>query len=173
MNMNKHLFKAMTLMVLWTMSVSIKAEVAPPPPKPECHDIVYRKWNDVLFVDNGNEEYVSYQWYKNHTEITGETRQYLYTHGIPMEGDGNIYHVVATRANGSQVISCEGRFEDFETSVTLNPGKKIKKAVLYTYTGFKIGEWNDIPEYPVVDKGCYIWVVMYENGDILSQRTMY
>ena len=150
----------------------VAAEVAPPPPKPECKDIVYRKWNDMLFVDNGNEEYVSYQWYKNHTAIEGATAQYLYQKGVVMEGDGNIYHVVATRANGSQVISCEGLFEDFSASAPLNPGK-IVKAVLYNYRGEKIGEWSERVDHPVVTRGCYIWLLTDDKDKVWSERVLY
>jgi hypothetical protein len=172
--MNKQLLTALMVTVLWTMSAAVKAEVAPPPPKPECKDIVYRKWNDLLFVDNGNEEFTAYQWYKNNTAIEGATRQYLYTEGIILQGDGNIYHVVATRANGSQVISCEGRFEDFSASAPLNPGKKaIRRAVLYTYSGDKIGEWETRPEHLNVPGGCYIWHLTDEDGNLTSERVLY
>lgn len=163
----------MVTALLVGVAVTIKAEVAPPPPKPECKDIVYRKWNDLLFVDNGNEEFVSYQWYKNHNAMTGETRQYLYTQGVVLEGDGNIYHVVATRADGSQTISCEGRFEDFSASAPLNPGKVVKKAVLYNYKGDKIGEWTERPEHPGVTSGCYIWLLTDDKGNFWSERVLY
>ena len=115
--------------------------VAPPPPKPECQDIVYRKWNDLLFVDNGNEQFVAFQWYKNHVALPGETKQYIYTQG--------------------------------SSSAPLNPGKVIKKAVLYSYTGDRIGEWNAMPECPVVAPGCYIWVLTDDNGNIWSERVLY
>ena len=98
----------MALMVtalLAGVSVEMKAEVAPPPPRPECKDIVYRKWNDLLFVDNGNEEYVSYQWYKNHTAIDGATRQYLYTQGVVLEGDGNISVSGPNDRNNRQLVT--------------------------------------------------------------------
>ena len=150
----------------------VAAQVAPPPPKPECKDIVYRKWNDMLFVDNGNEEYVSYQWYKNHTAIEGATAQYLYQNGVILQGDGNIYHVIATRADGSQVISCEGLFEDFSASAPLNPGK-IVKAVLYNYRGEKIGEWNDLVDDPGVSRGCYIWLLTDDKDKVWSERVLY
>ncbi len=173
--MKKQVVMAFMLLSLCGAQVVAVADdvVAPPPPKPECQDIVYRKWNDLLFVDNGNEQFVAFQWYKNHVAIPGETKQYIYTQGVVMEGDGNIYHVVATKANGDQVISCEGRFEDFSSSAPLNPGKVIKKAVLYSYTGDRIGEWNAMPERPVVAPGCYIWVLTDDNGNIWSERILY
>ena len=151
----------------------VAAEVAPPPPKPECKEIVYRKWVDMLFVDNGNEEYTAYQWYKNNTAIEGQTRQYLYTPGVTLQGDGNIYYAVATKKDGSQVVSCEGRFEDFDPSAPLNPGAKIVKAVLYNYAGEKVGEWTDRPESPMVQRGCYVWLFTDEEGKTWSERVLY
>ena len=151
----------------------VAAEVAPPPPKPECKEIVYRKWVDMLFVDNGNEEYTAYQWYKNNTAIEGQTRQYLYTPGVTLQGDGNIYYAVATKKDGSQVVSCEGRFEDFDPSAPLNPGAKIVKAVLYNYAGEKVGEWTDRPESPMVQRGCYVWLFIDEEGKTWSERVLY
>lgn len=171
-SMKKIVLAALMVTTLCAMSESVSAQVGPPPPQPECKDIVYRKWNDVLFVDNGNEEYVSYQWYRNHVAIDGATRQYLYTEGVVMEGDGNIYHVVATRANGSQAISCEGLFEDFSASASLNPGKVIKKAVLYNYRGEKISEWNERPERPDVGSGCYIWLFTDDKGNFWSESVL-
>jgi len=172
--MKKQLFTAWMVMVLGTMSMSVQAEVAPPPPKPECKDIIYRKWNDLLFVDNGNEEYVAYQWYKNQVAIDGATRQYLYTEGVTLQGDGNIYHVVVTLSNGSQIISCEGRFEDFSASAPLNPGKNaIRHATLYTYSGHKVGEWESKPEHLSVPAGCYIWHFVDEEGMITTERVLY
>lgn len=172
--MKRHLVLVlMATALLVGVTVDCWAQVAPPPPQPECKDIVYRKWNDLLFVDNGNEEYVSYQWYKNHTAMAGETRQFLYTQGVVLEGDGNIYHVVATRSNGSQVISCEGRFEDFSASAPLNPGHVIQRAVLYNYKGEKVGEWNERPEHPNVERGCYIWLLTDDKGNFRSERVLY
>lgn len=151
----------------------VAAEVAPPPPKPECHDIVYRKWTDMLFVDNGNEEYSAYQWYRNNVAIDGQTGQYLYIAGVTLQGDGNIYHVVATKKDGSQIISCEGRFEDFDASAPMNQGIKTVKAVLYNYAGEKIAEWSERPARPSVPGGCYIWLLTDEEGKVWSERVLY
>ena len=172
--MNRHLITAfMVTVVLTGMSITAQGEVAPPPPKPECKEIVYRKWNDLLFVDNGDEKFVSYQWYKNHTAIEGATQQFYYIQGVVLEGDGNIYHVVAKCADGSEVSSCEGRFEDFSSSAILNKSKQIKHAALYTYDGFKLGEWPERPECPPVGKGCYIWLLTDDQGNVWSERAIY
>lgn len=127
----------------------------------------------MLFVDNGDEQFMSFQWFKNQTKMEGETKQYLYKQGVVLEGDGNIYHVEVTTAAGTQIISCDGRFEDFPQSATLNPGKKIVQAVLYTIYGNKVGEWNERPDHPAVEKGCYVWFLTDEQGNIWSERVLY
>ena len=108
----------------------VAAEVAPPPPKPECHDIVYRKWTDMLFVDNGNEEYSAYQWYRNNVAIDGQTGQYLYIAGVTLQGDGNIYHVVATKKDGRPVYKKFKDFFDYDAELkkmTKKPDSKFSR----------------------------------------------
>lgn len=73
---------------------------------------VYRKWNDVLFVDNNPKNgypdpltdlrFVSYQWYKDGQPIQGATEQYY------REDDGlnGIYFVVMVDDNGNEHRSC-------------------------------------------------------------------
>ena len=152
-------------------AVSVQAQVAPPPPKPECKEIVFRKWNDLLFVDNGDELFVSYQWYQNGVPLPGETKQYLYTEGVVLEGDGNFYYAVATRSDGGEVISCEGLFEDFSPSVAMSQQKAIRRAVAYSYTGEKVGEWNHRPEGASLH-GCYLLVLTDEDGGSWSERAL-
>ena len=148
----------------------VNAQVGPPPPKPDCREIVYRKWNNVLFVDNSEEQFVAYQWYKNNSLMPGETRQFLHSTAEALAGDGNIYHVIATTASETQVVSCEGRFEDFPASAPLNPGQIIRRAVLYNFNGEKVGEWNDKPEHLRLAQGCYIWLLTDEQGNTWSEK---
>lgn len=74
-----------------------------------CNDkMVYRKWNDVLFCDNHDSLYVTYQWYCDSIAIDGATRQFLYR----PEGMGaGEYMVVAKRADGTFVASCPQSFD--------------------------------------------------------------
>jgi len=87
----------------------------PVPPEPECGDsLVYRKWDDVLFCDDGLRQFIAYQWYRNEKEITGETKQYLYLPNGQM-GDAS-YGVVATRRDGTMFISCSKPFYNWPRS---------------------------------------------------------
>ena len=92
-----------------------------------CQDIVYRKWNDVLFVDNTGEQFVSYQWYADSVVITGATQQfYQLTDTITP----HLYHVEATMTNGRVRTSCVQLFEHFKPSVTKQPAK-VSQLVLH------------------------------------------
>ena len=130
--MNKQLLTALMVTVLWTMSAAVKAEVAPPPPKPECKDIVYRKWNDLLFVDNGNEEFTAYQWYENGNILIDETRQYLFrTGGLPNE-----YFCRLTTTDGSTIYTCAMTFDEAIPSRTVtSEGGETTSVKMYDPVG--------------------------------------
>lgn len=91
-------------------------------PETDCRNIIYSKWNDLLFVNNGERKFATYQWYCDHVALEGETRQFLYTKGVVLQGDGHVYHVVVTTTTGTIVTSCEGEFDDFPHSAPLNGG---------------------------------------------------
>ena len=80
------------------------------PPVVDCLDsLVYRKWQDVIFCDNGQREFVSFQWYKDEQLMTGETKQYLYMPG----GFGqSFYFVEVTDRNGQKRRTCPETFDD-------------------------------------------------------------
>jgi len=145
----------------------------PPPPKPECDEIVYSKWNDLLFVDNGEDLFVSYQWYKDQNPISGETKQYIYTEGVVLEGDGHIYYVIATTKEGKQIVSCEGYFEDFPESHVYNEDAPVRKAALYSYTGHKVGEWAERPANVAVAPGMYVWRMTDSLGHTWTEKVVY
>lgn len=85
-----------------------------------CQDFVYRKWNDVLFADNKDEQFVSYQWYVDSVAISGATQQfYQLTDTITP----HLYYVEATTADGSIRTSCVQLFDQFTPSATQHPAK--------------------------------------------------
>ncbi|MBQ3673447.1 MAG: T9SS type A sorting domain-containing protein [Paludibacteraceae bacterium] len=89
-----------------------------------CENLIYSKWDDVLFVDNGDSIFVNYQWYRDGQALEGETKQYYYTSGESMQGDGHEYHAVAFKADGSSVVACPYLFEGFDRSADKNPGER-------------------------------------------------
>lgn len=85
-----------------------------------CLDFVYRKWNDVLFADNKDEQFVSYQWYVDSVAISGATQQfYQLTDTITP----HLYHVEATTVDGSVRTSCVQLFNQFTPSAPQHPAK--------------------------------------------------
>ena len=110
---------------------------------------IYRKWDDVLFVDNGEGLYVGYQWYCDGVAINGATRQDYYT-GQPLENDGHEYHVVMTRADGTTDLTCPMRFGEAEPSAQHNPGDR--QPVPFRVRHYMIGAHVDIIE-TVYDDG--------------------
>lgn len=83
-----------------------------------CQDIVYRKWNDVLFVDNTGEQFVSYQWYSDSVAISGATQQFYH---LTDTVTPHIYYVEATMPNGRVRTSCAQLFDQFQPSAPQNP----------------------------------------------------
>ena len=77
---------------------------------------IYRKWDNVLFVNNGDSIYERYQWYKNGEKMNGETMQRLYTASKPMADTPDLYHCVATRMDGTEETFCAHAFNDFPES---------------------------------------------------------
>lgn len=88
----------------------------------------YAKWQDVIFIPNGDHRYVSYQWYRDGAPIPGATEQYLY------EPDGlfGLYHCVMQTVSGTTEASCPAEFNDIPRSADLNPGfKRVQSRHIY------------------------------------------
>jgi len=154
-----------------TVSKPKTITVTPKQPEPQCQDIVYRKWDNMLFVDNGKKEFASYQWYKDNTILNGETNQYLYT-ADKMQDNGHQYYVVATRNNGEQVKSCAGYFTDFTRSASVN-SQTSRRVALYTNMGRKVGEWSDEPNGLTLAPGTYILICTDSTGQTRMKKIVY
>ena len=74
--------------------------------------IMYRKWEDVLFIDNSSKRFVGYQWFENGKELSGETQQHLYDpNGLP-----GTYFCRVTTGDGAVFYTCELPFEQVTRS---------------------------------------------------------
>ena len=118
---------------------------------------VYSKWDDVLFVDNSNGDYVGYQWYCDGVAISGANRQDYYT-GAPLQNDGHSYYVVLTRADGTTDVTCPMSFGDAAPSAPLNPGDR--QAAPYHVRRVMVGPHVEIIE------------TVYEDGSVDVQKRM-
>ena len=89
------------------------------PPLPECtNDLVYRKWDDVLFCDNHDSTLVSWQWYLDSVAIEGATKQFLYMPDGMAPGE---YYVIARCVDGGLKVSCPITFEEAPRSAVSSP----------------------------------------------------
>jgi hypothetical protein len=64
--------------------------------------LITQHWNDVIFFDNSNGDYIQWQWYKNGAAVIGDTTAY-YSETPSLNGQ---YYVIATNKDGQQVQSC-------------------------------------------------------------------
>jgi len=62
--------------------------------------LISQKWDDVLICHNTENKFVSYQWYKNGSPISGETKQFYQEVGGL---NGNYYVEVTTVAGGTGI----------------------------------------------------------------------
>lgn len=96
----------------------------PTPPTPPCDTLIYRKWDDFLFVSNKDKGYTAYQWYLNGNAIDGATGQY-YRIPKPLHAT-NTYHVVVTNPDGTTVESCHVTFAEVAPSAAEYPYSPAK-----------------------------------------------
>ncbi len=83
-----------------------------------CIDgLMYRKWDNVIFIDNHDSVLVAYQWYKNGQILTGETKQRLYTGDRKMAGTSDLYHCQLTYKDGTTDLTCPHTFDELPRSV--------------------------------------------------------
>ena len=153
-------------------------DCTPPTPEP-CQELIYSKWNDVLFINNADSIFVAYQWYRDGQKLEGETRQFYYTHGDSMDGDGHVYSAFAFKADGSSVEACGKAFNAFTRSADQNPGEKRNVQVypnpvqrnmpvriiglgdqlslmIYSATGQRIAQYSGDTFVPNLPAGCYL-----------------
>jgi len=69
--------------------------------KYESTSLIRQHWNDAIFFDNTDGEYVQWQWYKNGAAVAGAINSY-YTES-PLDGQ---YFVIATNRAGQTIQSC-------------------------------------------------------------------
>ena len=117
-----------------TQKITVSAAVNCVEPE-VCVEDIYRKWDDLLFVNNGDHRYTAYQWYSNDAILTGETRQFLYTEGVVLSGNGNTYYCVMTLTDGSTVKACANTFDAFPASVEASKQQQAPQAIKYIHNG--------------------------------------
>lgn len=107
-----------------------------PTPEPCVGGIVWAKWNDVVFVDNSDSLYVSYQWYKDSIAVAGATEQYY----RDLEPTRGAYYVEIVLRDGKKIHTCELDFTDIPRSADYinNVQKVSERRVYYVTDRFRI-----------------------------------
>lgn len=97
----------------------------------DCEYIVYAKWDDVLFVNNGptglNGKAMTYAWYCDGKLIPDANAQSYYN---PGGMEGHVFKAEVMLKDSSIVTSCEFAFDTFERSADANPGIDPRKPVV-------------------------------------------
>jgi hypothetical protein len=79
--------------------------------------MLVEKWHDVILVDNSNNTYYGYQWYKNGQQIPSATQQFSQEIG----GLKGCYMVELSLQNGKKEFSCERCVDKTTKSITVYP----------------------------------------------------
>ena len=75
-------------------------------------EMMYRKWDDLIFIDNSDNLFTAYQWYENGIALSNETNQYLHTpNGLP-----GIYCCRMITTTNDTIYTCEKAFDDIPRS---------------------------------------------------------
>ncbi len=120
------------------------------------------KWTDVLFVDNSSRRFISYQWYKNGVELSGETMQRLYDPN-GLSGTTDEYMCRMTTGDGKTIYTCPEAFDDVTPSRTLNNGSSSQVIGIYDTMGR--------PVQGTLHNGIYI-VLEETDGEIQTRKML-
>ena len=118
------------------------------------------KWTDVLFVDNSSKRFITYQWYKNGVEMSGETKQRFYDpNGLSNTTDE--YMCRMTTGDGQTIYTCPITFDEVTPSRTLSTGGEAQVIGIYDTMGRPVsGQFH---------KGIYI-IVTEQDGERTSNK---
>lgn len=101
---------------LGTVSEKYKFEIAINYPK----SYIKTMFTDVVFIDNAENQFVEYQWYKNGEKLEGETMQF-YNEKNSING---IYSAEITNTNGEKIKVCAAQLNVTNVSTTKSLAKK-------------------------------------------------
>ncbi len=96
----------------WPKSYAEGSSTAPAFTNCCVEGLMFRKWENVLFIDNGKGLFTAYQWYKNDKKLQGETKQRYYTGQTPMAGTSDTYYCEVTRKDGTTEKTCPHTFDE-------------------------------------------------------------
>lgn len=118
--------------IVETFRVVVEDCTPEPEPEPECVNLIYTKWNDVLVVNNDQDTLATYQWYRDGILLEGATLQYYReTEGV----EGHTYSVKGLTISNKPYEACEVAFAQADRSQTLVDASKVVMTVRRHYVG--------------------------------------
>ena len=100
---------------LGTVSEKYKFEISINYPK----SYIKSMFSDVVFIDNAEEQFVEYQWYKDGKKLDGETMQFY----NDQNGVNGIYSAEITTTKGDKLKVCETQLNTTTVSTTKSLAK--------------------------------------------------
>ena len=85
------------------------------------NNIIETKYSDLICVNNFNNEFIGYQWFKNNKEVFGENRQFFFD--LPVLN--GIYSVVLTKNNGDKIRTCNFEVKDIKQKMFVEKSVKV------------------------------------------------
>lgn len=76
-------------------------------------DLIYKKWDDIIFCNNKDGIFEKYQWYHNGKKIKDANNQYYYSPNKALSGS---FLVQAIRFDGAEFFSCNLDIQDIPKS---------------------------------------------------------
>ena len=128
--------------------------------KDDENAIVKQKWDDVVYVANPHNEFVTYQWYRDNRPLTGETGQYY------QEKDGLVsvpYSVKIGKADGGVVFSCP-----FAATASLKKSAEVASVKVYPNPAIANQDFTVEIENANIDGN--ITIMIYNGNGILTLR---
>lgn len=119
----EHKFKA--YFDTWTKTEAKASSTAPEYSKCCTEGLMFRKWENVIFINNHDSIFVGYQWFKNGQKLNGETKQRLYTGATSLKGTNDLYHCQLTHKDGTTELTCEQKFDDIPSSAKITAVEDI------------------------------------------------
>ena len=148
---------------------------------------ISKKWNDVLVCDNSGKAFKTYQWYKNGTLLTGETKQYYQETG----GLNGSYYVKATTTDNKTETSNVLNISNASKSIKVYPNPTINGQAyrleidasaqdmedsqlrVTTISGKVVTQKSGLQhsmQLSGLSKGYYLIQVHLSNGELLNEK---
>lgn len=110
----KHEYKA--YFAEWTTQFATASTTAPKFRECCTKGLMYRKWENVIFIDNHDSIFVAYQWFRNDQKLEGDTLQRFYNgFNKPINPDDVFYCQVIDK-NSDTILTCPLAFKNIPRS---------------------------------------------------------